>query len=229
MPGGGALPPPPPGCTLGSCCPGGWGGKRESGAPQEQRQVNLPDAGYSQRCHPPPPAQPLPSLSHPARSEGRGWDRAHAGPGPLAKGPLPSARRGSPRYPGTAGSARRAAARRPPPPPPPGQGSARCVRGRGRGQAARTPQELRETRVPPIAGEAPGKTPSPRRDGVRPPQAGSLPRAPARAEASPRRPQGLRPRRPRESPRTRTELAGEVSRHVLTGHLDPSNGLASLC
>lgn len=52
--------------------------------------MNLPKAGDLQRCDPPPPAQPLPSLSHTVRSEGRGWDRAHALPGPPAKDGLPS-------------------------------------------------------------------------------------------------------------------------------------------
>lgn len=51
--------------------------------------MNLPKAGYLQRCDPPLPAQPLPSLSRTGRSEGRGWDRAHAGSGPLATGAPP--------------------------------------------------------------------------------------------------------------------------------------------
>lgn len=39
---------------------------------KKQRQVNLPKAGYLQRCDPPPPAQSLPSLSHSGRRDGAG-------------------------------------------------------------------------------------------------------------------------------------------------------------
>lgn len=172
--------------------------KKDSGPSREQCQVNLSKAGYSQRCCPPPPSQLLPS---PHTQTGR-RDRA----GTRCAHPSPVRALGTPL----------------------GQPRPMCRGPAFQGQAARIPQELMDTQVPPVVGEAPGKTLSPLGNGVRPPRVVSLPPVPARAEAAPRGPQGLRPRRPRESPRTRTELAGDVSQHVLTGHLDPSNCPASL-
>lgn len=198
----GALRPPPPGWTLRSRCAGGWRGKKRllafpGAVPGESLKSRLLPALLSS------PALPAASFpSHTDRSEGPGWDRAHA----RCAHPSPVRALGTPL----------------------GQPRPMCRGPAFQGQAARIPQELMDTQVPPVVGEAPGKTLSPLGNGVRPPRVVSLPPVPARAEAAPRGPQGLRPRRPRESPRTRTELAGDVSQHVLTGHLDPSNCPASL-
>lgn len=126
------------------------GREESSAAPQEQCQVNLPKAGSLQRCSPPPPAQRLPPPLTRGQARGMGLARPGAGRRPLAKGSLPApAQRLVP------GHGRRCATCRG---PAPGDSSARCGRGRRPGQAARTQQRLRKTRVPPIRQEAPGNS-----------------------------------------------------------------------
>lgn len=65
---------------------------------KKQRQVNLPKAGYLQRCDPPPPAQSLPSLSHSGRRDGAGTGPTLA-QDPSQRVPFPPAPSpASPRY-----------------------------------------------------------------------------------------------------------------------------------
>lgn len=188
------------------------GEERETpGLSREQCQVNLSKAGYSQRCCPPPPTQLLPS----PRAQASRRDRAGAGhmpaPGPWQRAPtapLAGGALGTPARPAPGDV-----------PAPPGTGSAR-----GAGT------------VSPLPAGAHGSAGSSRSGGGTWKDTFPSQPAPGRVTFPGSRkgggfsagPRGLRPGRPRESPRTRTELAGDVSQHVLTGHRDPSNSPASL-